>query len=188
MFEPITVDVSASHQAARVSIPLTGTGVDTASLDALDLSGAGQSLAAWVAEACSYSDAAGPQSGPVLARVLHTGRFAAPITPTPATTQSARADAVPIPGGAVVTWLSYDRGNVAPTSVPTAANGAIGATSEGDRLTVRFAANGAGDLLLEPETAVAGPASAIVVRPADGGADQAAPVSAGRAAPLRRGE
>jgi uncharacterized membrane protein YdfJ with MMPL/SSD domain len=35
MFEPITVDVSASHRAARVSIPLAGTGVDAASLDAL---------------------------------------------------------------------------------------------------------------------------------------------------------
>jgi uncharacterized membrane protein YdfJ with MMPL/SSD domain len=35
MFEPITVDVSASHRAARVSIPLAGTGVDTASVDAL---------------------------------------------------------------------------------------------------------------------------------------------------------
>jgi uncharacterized membrane protein YdfJ with MMPL/SSD domain len=35
MFEPITVDISASHQAARVSIPLVGTGVDAASIDAL---------------------------------------------------------------------------------------------------------------------------------------------------------
>ena len=37
MFEPITVDISASHQAARVSIPLVGTGVDAASLNALAL-------------------------------------------------------------------------------------------------------------------------------------------------------
>ncbi|HWB22365.1 MAG TPA: MMPL family transporter [Gaiellaceae bacterium] len=37
MFEPITVDVSASHKAARVSIPLVGTGVDAASLNALAL-------------------------------------------------------------------------------------------------------------------------------------------------------
>jgi RND superfamily putative drug exporter len=37
MFEPITVDVSASHEAARVSIPLVGTGVDAASLNALAL-------------------------------------------------------------------------------------------------------------------------------------------------------
>jgi uncharacterized membrane protein YdfJ with MMPL/SSD domain len=37
MFEPMTVDVSASHQAARVSIPLIGTGVDAASLNALAL-------------------------------------------------------------------------------------------------------------------------------------------------------
>ena len=37
MFEPITVDISASHQAARVSIPLVGTGVDAASLSALAL-------------------------------------------------------------------------------------------------------------------------------------------------------
>jgi RND superfamily putative drug exporter len=37
MFEPITVDVSASRGAARVSIPLVGTGVDAASLNALAL-------------------------------------------------------------------------------------------------------------------------------------------------------
>ena len=37
MYQPITVDVSASHQAARVSIPLVGTGTDAASLDALAL-------------------------------------------------------------------------------------------------------------------------------------------------------
>jgi uncharacterized membrane protein YdfJ with MMPL/SSD domain len=35
MYEPISVDVSASRQAARVSIPLAGTGTDTASLKAL---------------------------------------------------------------------------------------------------------------------------------------------------------
>lgn len=37
MHEPILVDVSASHQAARVSIPLVGTGTDAASLGALTL-------------------------------------------------------------------------------------------------------------------------------------------------------
>jgi RND superfamily putative drug exporter len=37
MFEPITVDVSPSHQAARVSIPLIGTGTNAASLNALAL-------------------------------------------------------------------------------------------------------------------------------------------------------
>jgi len=37
MHEPILVDVSASHQAARVSIPLVGTGTDAASLGALAL-------------------------------------------------------------------------------------------------------------------------------------------------------
>jgi RND superfamily putative drug exporter len=37
MHEPILVDVSASHRAARVSIPLVGTGTDAASLDALAL-------------------------------------------------------------------------------------------------------------------------------------------------------
>jgi len=37
MHEPILVDISASHQAARVSIPLTGTGTDAASLRALAL-------------------------------------------------------------------------------------------------------------------------------------------------------
>ncbi|HUA71177.1 MAG TPA: MMPL family transporter [Solirubrobacteraceae bacterium] len=37
MHEPILVDVSASHQAARVSIPLDGTGTDAASLSALAL-------------------------------------------------------------------------------------------------------------------------------------------------------
>ena len=35
MHEPILVDISASHQAARVSIPLVGTGTDAASLNAL---------------------------------------------------------------------------------------------------------------------------------------------------------
>ncbi len=35
MFEPITVDVSASGRTERVSIPLAGTGVDSASLNAL---------------------------------------------------------------------------------------------------------------------------------------------------------
>ena len=153
----------------------------------LALSGAGQGLAAWVAGACSYSDAAGPGSGPVLASVLHSGTFATPITLTPATTQSAWAGAVPTPGGAVVTWLSYERGNVVSFSVPVAANGVIGAPSEGETVTVPLAADGGGDLLLEPETAVAGPASAIVVRPAGGGTDQPAPVSAGRAAAARDG-
>jgi RND superfamily putative drug exporter len=37
MYQPITVDVSASHRAARVSIPLAGTGTDSASLAALGL-------------------------------------------------------------------------------------------------------------------------------------------------------
>jgi len=37
MHEPILVDVSASHQAARVSIPLDGTGTDAVSLSALAL-------------------------------------------------------------------------------------------------------------------------------------------------------
>jgi len=37
MHEPILVDISASHQAARVSIPLVGTGTDAASLRALAL-------------------------------------------------------------------------------------------------------------------------------------------------------
>ncbi len=37
MYEPISVDVSASRQAARVSIPLAGTGTDAASLRALGL-------------------------------------------------------------------------------------------------------------------------------------------------------
>jgi RND superfamily putative drug exporter len=37
MHEPMQVDISASHQAARVSIPLTGTGTDRASLRALAL-------------------------------------------------------------------------------------------------------------------------------------------------------
>ena len=35
MFEPISVDISASRQAARVAIPLAGTGTNAASLDAL---------------------------------------------------------------------------------------------------------------------------------------------------------
>jgi uncharacterized membrane protein YdfJ with MMPL/SSD domain len=35
MYQPITVDVSTSHQAARVSIPLAGTGTDAASMAAL---------------------------------------------------------------------------------------------------------------------------------------------------------
>jgi uncharacterized membrane protein YdfJ with MMPL/SSD domain len=35
MHEPILVDISTSHQAARVSVPLDGTGTDTASLRAL---------------------------------------------------------------------------------------------------------------------------------------------------------
>ena len=37
MYQPIHVDISASHQAARVSIPLVGTGTDAASLSALAL-------------------------------------------------------------------------------------------------------------------------------------------------------
>ena len=37
MYEPISVDISTSHRAARVSIPLAGTGTDTASLAALAL-------------------------------------------------------------------------------------------------------------------------------------------------------
>jgi len=37
MYQPITVDVSASHQAARVSIPLAGTGVNATSITALGL-------------------------------------------------------------------------------------------------------------------------------------------------------
>jgi uncharacterized membrane protein YdfJ with MMPL/SSD domain len=37
MYQPITVDVSASHQAARVSIPLAGNGTDAASMAALGL-------------------------------------------------------------------------------------------------------------------------------------------------------
>jgi uncharacterized membrane protein YdfJ with MMPL/SSD domain len=37
MYQPITVDVSASHQAARVSIPLAGTGTDAKSMTALGL-------------------------------------------------------------------------------------------------------------------------------------------------------
>ena len=37
MYQPITVDVSASHQAARVSIPLAGNGTDAASMTALGL-------------------------------------------------------------------------------------------------------------------------------------------------------
>ena len=37
MHEPILVDISASRQAARVSIPLVGTGTDAASIDALKL-------------------------------------------------------------------------------------------------------------------------------------------------------
>jgi RND superfamily putative drug exporter len=37
MYEPITVDISTSHKAARVSIPLTGTDTDAASLGALGL-------------------------------------------------------------------------------------------------------------------------------------------------------
>ncbi|MGA2321982.1 MAG: MMPL family transporter [Solirubrobacteraceae bacterium] len=35
MYQPITVEVSASHQAARVSIPLRGTGTNAASIAAL---------------------------------------------------------------------------------------------------------------------------------------------------------
>jgi uncharacterized membrane protein YdfJ with MMPL/SSD domain len=37
MYQPITVDISASRQAARVSVPLAGTGVDAKSLATLDL-------------------------------------------------------------------------------------------------------------------------------------------------------
>ena len=37
MREPISVDVSASHRAARVLIPLAGAGTDTTSNRALDL-------------------------------------------------------------------------------------------------------------------------------------------------------
>jgi uncharacterized membrane protein YdfJ with MMPL/SSD domain len=37
MHEPVSVDVSASHRTARVSIPLTGRGTDAASTHALDL-------------------------------------------------------------------------------------------------------------------------------------------------------
>ncbi|MBV9416171.1 MAG: MMPL family transporter, partial [Solirubrobacterales bacterium] len=37
MYEPISVDISASHRAARVSIPLAGTGTDRTSLAALAL-------------------------------------------------------------------------------------------------------------------------------------------------------
>jgi RND superfamily putative drug exporter len=37
MYEPITVDISTSQKAARVSIPLVGTGTDAASLDAVAL-------------------------------------------------------------------------------------------------------------------------------------------------------
>ena len=37
MFEPITVDVSASHQAARISVPLAGTGTNAASIKSLAL-------------------------------------------------------------------------------------------------------------------------------------------------------
>jgi len=37
MYQPITVDLSASHQAARVSIPLAGNGTDAASVTALGL-------------------------------------------------------------------------------------------------------------------------------------------------------
>ena len=37
MYQPITVDVSASHQAARVSIPLAGNGTNAAAMTALRL-------------------------------------------------------------------------------------------------------------------------------------------------------
>jgi RND superfamily putative drug exporter len=37
MYEPITVDISASRQAARASVPLAGTGTDAASLKALGI-------------------------------------------------------------------------------------------------------------------------------------------------------
>jgi uncharacterized membrane protein YdfJ with MMPL/SSD domain len=37
MYQPISVDISASHQAARVSVPLAGTGTNSASIRSLGL-------------------------------------------------------------------------------------------------------------------------------------------------------
>jgi hypothetical protein len=131
----------------------------------LALSGAREGVATWVGGACSYSDASGGR-GPVLVSLLHAGTFARPITQTPATTQALWANAVPVPGGATVTWFDYEGSNLAAFSVQIGANGLPGTRWEGTTVTVPLAADGGGDLLFAPVTAVFGPAGGVFVRPA----------------------
>ncbi len=114
----------------------------------LALSGAGQGLAAWVAGACSYDDAAPPQPGAALVRLLRASRFLAPFALTAAPAESAAA--VATAAGATVGWnLRAANGVEEPFSTQIGANGILGTTQQGANAVIPVIADGRGDVCCE---------------------------------------
>jgi hypothetical protein len=187
-----TVAIAPAHtQRFRRSIVTSGT----VKSFTLALSGAGQGLAAWVAGACSYDDAAPPQPGAVLVRLLRASRFLTPFALTAAPAESAAA--VATPAGATVGWyVRAANGAEEPFSAQIGANGP-GATQQGADAAIPVTADGRGDVVLRGGRAANtyGPgapspgllADKLFVRPAGGGPDQPAPAADGEVAAATAG-
>jgi hypothetical protein len=150
----------------------------------LSLSGAAHGLAAWTDEPCSFdAEGPGPPLGPVFASVLSAGTFGTPLELTPADTEAAYSDAVAIPGGGTVTWVTERSHGVGTFSLQIGADGLPGAIQQISGAFAPVTADGGGDQVFGPVlgSPIAAPASPVFVRPAGGGPDQPAPEGRGPA-------
>lgn len=153
----------------------------------LSLSGAAHGLAAWTDEPCSFdAEGPGPPLGPVFATILSAGTFGKPLELTPADTGASYSDAVAIPGGGTVTWVTEGPHGAGAFSLQIGAGGLPGATQQIAGGFAPIAADGGGDQVFTPlpGSLIAAPANpAVFVRPAGGGPDQPAPEGRGPASP-----
>src|SRR5271166_1382278 len=159
---------SPGRHAFRRVVTLTRGPVRDVSLG---LSGAGEGLVSWIPTGCSTDEAAGPMPGPVLARRLDGGAFAARARLTPAGVAAEDSESVAVRGGGVVGWLARDMFNV-----PFGGNTSLGPAPALPAGAAPVAADGGGDVVFRGQGTV--PSSLplhIGVIPAGGTAVQPSP-------------
>jgi len=136
----------------------------------LGLSGAGEGLVSWIPTACSVDEAGGPLPGPVLARELHAGVFAAPVELTPAGVAADESESVAVRGGGVVGWVAHDR-----LGVPSSANRSLGSVPTLPTGAAPLAADGGGDIIFGGQGTPLFSSLPVTVIPAGGTAAQPSP-------------
>jgi hypothetical protein len=144
----------------------------------LSLHGAGRGVASWSMGRCSTGVMDAPEQGPVVASLLSSRAFSAPVAISSPQTLSEGATAIALPGGAgVVSFRSYQPGSylydllAAPLS-----GGAFGPAQSAENRLAALSADARGNVLLEADTGSTYAPGQVVMRPSSGGNDEPAPV------------